>query len=198
MYYPKSQIKTNQYTKGDEYVILKSNTPYTGYYFTTSRGEAFSGKNPNESPSYKLRQIQNQTTDTNIESFPDNYYVVNDGYYTSKGLSTNRTTPTPPQQTFPVLNEQDYKLGEFQRYFLKKTNEPKFLEISKNDYYLYTSKNTSVFYELYTPIQISWIISGNKDQVYQVNKNIVAKAERERQLYGFTQYFRDNFTQFYK
>jgi hypothetical protein len=39
---------------------------------------------------------------------------------------------------------------------------------------------------------------GDKDQVYQVNQSIVARAEREQNLPGFTNYFKNRFTQFYK
>jgi hypothetical protein len=53
-------------------------------------------------------------------------------------------------------------------------------------------------FELYTPIQINWILTGEEKQVYQVNQSIVARAEREQNLPGFTQYFRGKFTQFYK
>jgi len=44
-YYPKSQIKTNQYSNGTLFV-LTSGVVYTGYYYQTSDGRYFSGKNP--------------------------------------------------------------------------------------------------------------------------------------------------------
>jgi hypothetical protein len=53
-------------------------------------------------------------------------------------------------------------------------------------------------FELYTPIQINWVLTGEEKQVYQTNQSIVARAEREQNLPGFTQYFRGKFTQFYK
>jgi hypothetical protein len=53
-------------------------------------------------------------------------------------------------------------------------------------------------FELYVPIQINWILTGDKEQVYKINQSIVARAEREQNLPGFIQYFKDKFTQFYK
>ena len=200
MYFPKSQVKTNLYTNGGEYAISDSNTPYKGYYYKTSTGEYFSGRTPNETPSFRLVKI-NLTEPVTPSSFDfdrDNFYLIEGGYAVSTNLSFNQLPPSSPKQSYPVLTENDYKLGEFQRYFLKKGNETKFLEISLEDYRKYINRDRDVLFELYTPIQINWILTGDKEQVYKVNQNIVAKAEREQNLPGFTQYFRDRFTQFYQ
>ena len=197
MYFPKSQVKTNLSTNGGEFIIRSSNSPYKGYYYETSDGKYFSGKTPNESPTFELTK----TTPIVNASTPisdDNYYVVETRYYTAKKLPFNQTPPSPPKQSYPIVTESDYKLGEFQRYFLKKGNETQFLEISLEDYRKYVSQDRDIMFELYTPIQINWILTGDKEQVYKVNQSIVTRAEREQNLPGFTQYFRDRFTQFYK
>jgi hypothetical protein len=200
MYYPKSQVKTNLNTKGGEYVTLDSNTPYKGYYYQTSNGEYFSGRTPNESPSFRLTKINLNDNSTPLSSIigDNNFYSISGGYSRSTRLNFNQTPPSPPKQSYPVLTENDYKLGEFQRYFLKKGNETKFLEISLEDYRKYVSQDSDVMFELYVPTQINWILTGEEKQVYQVNQSIVARAEREQNLPGFTQYFRGKFTQFYK
>ena len=200
MYYPKSQVKTNLNTKGGEYVTSDSNTPYKGYYYQTSNGEYFSGRTPNESPSFRLTKINLNDNPTPLSSIieDNNFYSISGGYSRSTRLNFNQTPPSPPKQTYPVLTENDYKLGEFQRYFVKKGNETQFLEISLEDYRKYVSQDRDVMFELYTPIQINWILTGDKEQVYKVNQSIVARTEREQNLPGFTQYFRDRFTQFYK
>jgi hypothetical protein len=200
MYYPKSQVKTNLYTKGGEYIISNSSTPYRGYYYQTSNGEYFSGKTPNESPSFKLTKVSlnESVTTTSFEFERDNFYLIEGGYALSTNLPFNQTPPSPPKQSYPVVTDNDYKLGEFQRYFVKKGNEIKFLEISLEDYRKYVNQDRDVMFELYTPIQINWILTGEEKQVYQVNQSIVARAEREQNLPGFTQYFRGKFTQFYK
>lgn len=205
MYYPKSQVKTNLYTNGGNFTALNSTTPYKGYYYETSDGRYFSGRTPNESPTFELVRINPNESPTNlppslqIEDIPiDNLYIIEDGYARSTRLNFNQTPPSPPKQSYPIVTENDYKLGEFQRYFLKKGNETQFLEISLEDYRKYVSQDRDVMFELYTPIQINWILTGDKEQVYKVNQSIVARTEREQNLPGFTQYFRDRFTQFYK
>ena len=48
MYYPKSQIETNLYTMGGEFVIKNTNQPYVGFYWKASSERFFTGKNPND------------------------------------------------------------------------------------------------------------------------------------------------------
>lgn len=204
MYFPKSQIKTNLYTNGKEFILKNSNSLYQGYYYETSNGRYFSGKNPNESPTFELIKTNlNQPTtnlpeDLQIENIPDSYYILENGYFQSTNLTFPNIPPSPPKQTYPIPTENDYKLGEFQRYFVKKGNEPKFIEISKEDYQKYVSQSKDVMFELYIPIQINWILTGDKNIAYKTNQNIVAKAERDNNAPGFSHYFKNKFTQFYK
>ena len=37
MYYPKSQIKTNLFTNGNEYFLSTNGESYTGYYYKTPK-----------------------------------------------------------------------------------------------------------------------------------------------------------------
>lgn len=209
MYYPKSQIKTNLYTRGKEFVFFDTNQEYRGYYYITSTGQVYSGKTPSDPTSQPLQSSGQNVLDTAtqqrdvepefIGSLTEDasFYLLPLSYITSTSLDVG-SSPLPPKQTYPIPTENDYKLGEFQRYFVKKSNEPRFIEISLEDYRKYASQDKDVMFELYTPIQINWILTGEEKQVYQVNQSIVAKAEREQNLPGFTQYFRGKFTQFYK
>jgi hypothetical protein len=208
MYYPKSQIKTNLNTRGNEFIIPETNQEYKGYYYLTSNGQAYSGKTPSDPTSQLLQPItQSLSFFTELKDAEPleegaltadaTFFTLPSVYVTSANLNVS-TVPSLPKQSYPVVTENDYKLGEFQRYFVKKSNEPKFLEISLEDYRKYVNQDSNVMFELYIPFQINWILTGEKEQVYQINQNIVAKAEREQNLPGFTQYFRDRFTQFYK
>ena len=208
MYYPKSQIKTNLLTQGGEFTVASTGQDYKGYYYMTSNGQAYSGKTPSDIPTYLLQTIaQNPSfSATARDAEPglgggsisySSYFMLPPSYIASTKIDIS-TSPSTPKQSYPIVTENDYKLGEFQRYFLKKGNETKFLEISLEDYRKYVSQDSDVMFELYTPIQINWILTGEKEQVYKVNQSIVARTEREQNLPGFTQYFRDRFTQFYK
>lgn len=197
MYYPKSQIKTNLYTKGEEFTIGSSQDIYIGYYYQTSNGQFYTGKTPNNNqPNLPLFLINSPLDPSSTTKKFSNFWTSNFTQYKPKILK--KPPPSPPTSTYPIPTYINYQTGEFERYFLKKSNEAKFIEISKEDYEMYINKDNSVSYELYIPTKISWILKGNKDQVYQTNKNIVGKVEREQNYYGFTSYFKDNFTQFYQ
>jgi hypothetical protein len=208
MYYPKSQIKTNLRAKEGEFVFAITKAPYRGYYYMTSNGEVYSGRTPSDPTTQLLQPSSNSPSFAFNNPDPEEGKagsLSNDASFFSLPLpyvvSTNLNfsiAPLAPKQIYPIPTENDYKLGEFQRYFLKKGNEIKFLEISLEDYRKYVSKDKDVMFELYIPFQINWVLTGEEKQVYQVNQNIVAKTEREKNLPGFTQYFRGKFTQFYK
>jgi len=51
-YYPSSQIKTNIYSNGE--LITEFGELYTGYYWKNSKGEFFSGRTPQDTPSQQL------------------------------------------------------------------------------------------------------------------------------------------------
>ena len=209
MYYPKSQIKTNLRTQGNKFSLSGTGEEYQGYYYITSNGQAYSGKTPSD-PTSKLL-LPNDQNPLNISSQTDaeasvpnltsspplTFYTLPSEYVNSSKIDVFITPPLP-KQSYPIVTENDYKLGEFQRYFLKKGNESIFIEISLENYRKYISRDRDAMHELYIPIQINWVLTGEKEQVYKVNQNIVAKAEREQNLPGFTQYFRDKFTQFYR
>lgn len=224
MYFPKSQVKTNLYTKGRFLRNISTKEEYKGYYFETSSGRYYSGRTPQDPPILELELIPNNSVEyteltgkislgtsqgepiidesseldpSDLEFRKSSFFTLPPGYISSTRINTT-VSPNLPTQSYPTITENDYKLGEIQRYFLKKGNEIKFIEISKEDYRKYISKDKEVMYTLYTPFQINWIITGDKEQVYKTNKSIVSRIEQEQNLPGFTQYFRDKFTQFYK
>jgi hypothetical protein len=57
-YYPLSQIKTNLYTNGGEFSSINNDldrlSEYKGYYWKTSDGKYFSGKTPQDLPTFQL------------------------------------------------------------------------------------------------------------------------------------------------
>ena len=68
MYYPKSQVKTNLYTNGDEYVLSTTKQEYVGYYYKTSSGAKYTGKNPDIKPSILLQPIEPGLDDVQEET----------------------------------------------------------------------------------------------------------------------------------
>ena len=202
MYFPKSQIKTNQSTSGGEFIVESTGEEYVGSYFSTSTGQYYTGKNPQDPPVRLLIELESkiindQTLGTNLTPpSPSNPTI-----WTWDYLGTTPTTTEPPLQptrVYPLPSEQDYKLGEFQRYFLSKTNEPKFIEVDKTQYTKYLNRDENVAYQLYQPISLPWVISGDRNDVYNVNKRTVERTQQQQQIPGFKSYFKEKYDQFYK
>jgi hypothetical protein len=202
MYFPKSQIKPNQSTSGGEFIVESTGEEYVGSYFSTSTGEYYTGKNPQDQPVRLLVELESkiindQTLGTNLTPLsPTNPTIWTWDYL---GITSTPTEPPfQPTRIYPLPSELDYKLGEFQRYFLSKTNEPMFIEINKEQYQKYINRDETVAYQLYQPLTLPWQIAGDRNQVYNTNKNIVEKTERDNRLRGFKSYFKERYDQFYK
>ena len=217
-YYPKSQIITNQYTNGGEFLLSSTRENYIGDYYTTSEGESYTGKNPkalnsellilssdrndpevqsdSQSPEGDLI-ILSTNTPPQIDLGNNNYKLVED--YLKLSINSTQTPRLIPQVFFPQPTESDYQFKEFQRYFCKKNNELIYIEISSQTFLELASQSPKIAFEMYTPFQITWTISGEEKEVFDINKRVVSTFERNnRSLYGFSAYFKNNFTQFFK
>ena len=187
-YYPKSQIQTNKYTNGKEFIFASTGLPYRGYYWQTSNGGFWTGKTPSEIPSFELIKAQQTEESTPFKTTSE---WVSD--YPSK--LTNSQPGLPPKQFVTKPTENDYKLGEFERYFTKKTNQNIYFEIAKEDYTKLSSKNPQILYQLYIPIKISWQLVDNS---YEVNKNTTLLTEKQQKLPGFSKSFKGQFATYNK
>lgn len=200
MYYPKSQIITNLYTKGGELAFAKSTTTYIGYYYETSDGRYFSNKSPEDTPSNELfptSKGENNTT----SKFPqppkrDSYYLIK-GIYSVLPYPENYA-PSKPKQISPLPTSEEYELGEFTRYFAYKSSTNQTIEITKKEFIQYENQDSSVQYELYTPVTLIWVLKGKLEEVAQTNFNLVNLKEKGDNLPGFSKYFRGKYTQYFK
>jgi len=215
MYYPKSQITTGLSTDGNDF-MLPDGTPYAGKYYKTSDGSFYSGENPNDKPIYLLslrdkdnRILNSQTNPIPIsqtryqpsiqsEPYSNNMYIIDDGYYNANPKLWDRgDAPRPPQQSFPTPKDKNYENGFFHRYFTKKNNEHKFIEISKKEHDIFLSKSPTVEYSLYTCFSIRWKLNGLKLEAYNINKKTVALKERRGNFPGFTNSFQNKFDKYW-
>ena len=202
MYYPKSQIKTNLYTNGDEFVYLSNNQPYTGYYYKTSTGQYFTGRTPDDIPSFEL--IQNLAlAETTINRDKSNYSVIINTDLDNNSTYNNLISPPPPVLISPVYNaptptQQDYQTGEFRRYFCKKGNEILYLEIDKETYDKLIVKDPQYQFSLWQPFNLPWLLTGTQEQVYKVNRNVTILTSQRLQLPQFGRYLKDDYLKYYK
>ena len=198
MYYPKSQIQTDLYTNGGELVYLFSNTleNYIGYYYTTSDGKIFTGRNPNDKPNQQLERISVENNNTLQEE--NSYYLLDLGYSRASGNQFQGTPPINPSQTINFPTEEDYKIQEFQRYFTSKVNEINYIEVSNETYKRFLEQDPLVNFQLYFPFSIPWLISGDRNNVINVNKKTIERVSRNFNLRGFKSYFKENYDQYFR
>ena len=200
-YYPKNKIKTNLYTRGNEFVNKSTKDLYVGHYWSTFDGKFFSGTNPNETPNFELEKItvNKNNNDPNFDKFVDTKFSINNYYYTKlKGKDILSPSPITPTPYYPQPTEDDYKLGEFQRYFCVKANELIYTEVTKDQYEKFKNKDESVAWQYYIAFSIPWDISGDKKQVYKTNRNIVLIQEQNNKRRGLQEFLRKNYLKFYQ
>jgi hypothetical protein len=202
MYYPLSQIKTNLYTNGGEYVLFNTKENYTGYYWKTSDGKIYTGKTPQDPPASELiladtNPINPVAQNSNIPVILNQNNFENTTYFNLKNINTFEISLTPSY--YPTQpTQQDYQIGEFRRYFCKKTNEIQYVEISKDQFDLLVAKDPQILWQLYFPFFIPWNITGTKEQVARVNKNIVELTMKNLRLPRFNDYLKNDYTKYYK
>jgi hypothetical protein len=207
-YYPSSQIKPNQYTNGGEYILSTTKENYKGYYYELSNGRKYTGKSPQDKPNIQIIERTQLNTvkienDFNILTGLESPNLITTINYedtsTYLGLSTNVITN---DRSIPSYNPTtptplDYNLGVFSLYFCKKINELKYIEIDKNTYSQLLSKSPQIAWDLYTPLTTLWYLKGEKEKVYTINKNLITLIEKNQKWYGFSQYFKNQFSKYY-
>jgi hypothetical protein len=214
MYFPKSQITPNLYTNGGEYVFLSTQENYIGYYFKTSTGKYYTGRNPSDLPNVEITkpELNYDKIVSNTQSPSDNVSVIAteldgpseitlDGRYNGNGLpsylslknidQTKATIVPYYAPTYPT--DQDYQVGEFRRFFCKKTNEIQYVEIDPRQYSLLTFNDPQILWQLYTPFNIPWVISGQIGEAARVNKNIVGLTMKQLKLPRFNDYLKNDY-----
>lgn len=213
MYFPKSQIQTNLYTNGNEFQKITTKEIYTGFYFKTSNGQHYTGKFPNDgenillikfnsdiskqfSPTPPLQpnlppesqQLILPVTDTTDTPTDDNGNPYPNEIDTQK-YSHNTVKRYLPYPSVSIPTPQEQNLGVYTRYFCKKNNELKYMEINKLTFDKLLTKSKDIAWDLYTPISTLWYLDGSDN----VNENLISQIEREQKWYGFSQYFKGNF-----
>tara|TARA_R110000823_G_scaffold75269_5_gene172185 strand:- start:272 stop:880 length:609 start_codon:yes stop_codon:yes gene_type:complete len=199
MYYPKSQITPNLYTNGKELKIFTTDQPYVGDYYTISNGNSFIGKSPSSTPT----QILLVPIETPVSSsspsplLPDVITLSNDISIQESNYSKSvkeRYIPKPSALN-PTL--KDYLNNLVQRYFCKRNNQNLYFEINNKTYTDLRNLSPLVAFELYTPINISWLLVGDKEQVFLYNKSQVSLKSIQLNLLGFSSYFKNDYTKYH-
>ena len=198
MYYPKNKIQTNLYTGGKELQYVISKKEYVGFYWADYTGRFFTGKNPNDAPVEELIDIVPQTLEPKIPGEDKSYNFESYRYGEIREEQSYLSHPKVPNTYYPNPNEEDYKLGEFNRYFCKKENEVRYIEISNETYKSLKSQNPEFLWTLWFPFLIEWQIMGERKKVFKTNSNIVKLQEQQLNSRGFGMFLRYDYLKFYR
>lgn len=219
-YFPKHYIKPNQYTAGGEFMYLSTQLEYKGWYWSTGNGRYYTGQTPQSPQNLEIVKMipvgenldfNNQPlyTDKIKIALEGDAPVVGDGNlaYNSQEVikySYLKNVPLQPSATKllpqynPVIpNSQNYQNGEFRRYFAKKTNISQYIEINQQTFAQIQQKNPAIEWTLYFPFFVDWKLTGDKQQVYNINRNMVLYQMKKFNLYNFDQYLGFDFTKYY-
>ena len=195
---------------------------YIGFYWKTSSEKYFTGKNPQSNNILELKKYIEGTpsnndlilsTDTPIKGtmsiylqgadadlLPENALGAQQMVYTYtniKDIERNRKILIPTY-ILPRPTTQEYQQGYFTRYFCKKSNEFVYLEIDKDTYDKLKNKDPKILYQLYVPFTLKWQLAGDKEKVYNTNKNMIELVMRDQKMYLLNRYLKENYTQFWK
>jgi hypothetical protein len=194
MYFPESQITPNQYTNGGEFQIKSTSQPYIGYYFITSTGQRYTGRNQNDNPVLELTSLISDTININ----PNLPEVTTLTDYTYNNIIPSSTSIVfKPAYNPNIPTQQDYQIGEYRRYFCKKTNEIIYLEIDQNTFNKLATQSPDILWQYYLPFFLPWNLTGVKEQVATVNRNIVLLTMKNLPLPQFDAYLKFDFTKYY-
>ena len=204
MYFPLSQIETNLYTPGNEFILISTGEEYIGNYFRTSKGQFYTGKNPQDKPNNLLSPSSaiegSVTNNTYYELEPANFsleYNLAPEEYTTV-IGGDVPFRSSPQNTIPLPQKNDYENQNFQRYFLKKNTNYMYSEIDKNQFSLYSKQDPTVQFTVYTPLQLNWKLKGKLIEVYKQNYNTVKYKANLNGWAKFEEYFKWRFAKYYK
>lgn len=194
MYYPKSQIQTNLYTKGGELQIVSSQKEYIGFYWKTSKNEYFAGVNPNSGVAIELQPLSITPTTSQNSLVIEPYNKV---YNNLKNINTSKVLFLPSYQK-PIPSSEDYSVGYFNRYFAKKHTQNLYVEILKNVYNKFKQKDNNYAYNNYLVFNLNWKLNGDEKEVININKKVISTTEKGYHIEGLHSYLNFNYLEFYK
>lgn len=198
MYYPKSQIKTGLYTNGGELLIKETKKNYIGHYWRTSSNKYYSGRTPDDIVTEEL-EVNLPPTDDNLTSEQYTYLNKDSSIFKEYSQLNNsfKDAVQIPSSYFPKPTEDDYTIGEFNRYFCKKTNEIIYIEINEDTYNKLLSKDPILLYQMYQPFKYKWKITGTRDEIYFTNKKVTEYMSKTFDLPMLHKFLKEDYLKFH-
>lgn len=183
-YYPSFAIKPNLNTAGGEFLL--NGEPYSGRYYETYDGRAFTGSTPEVGLNEPLERIQSYLSapglsNANLSAKSKRDLATKTGVSLSNVI--NPRIPGQPNSYYPQPTEQDYRKGYIIRYFTKKENERGFVtEISQDEYNSIVNGTADYDITIYQTTTILWKLTGplnsKRESQYNVIPGIIETNQR--------------------
>lgn len=213
-YYPLSRIQTGLYSRGS---YLLNGQPYTGAYYLTYKGEAYTGANPTVGGNELLVEQPDVNPPINARGRPslvtrrldihDHESALATAFYRASKDTGKETEPSLKQIVpyYPIVLESDYKRGYFMRYFAKRIADKGYImEISYNDWIRIRNENDPTYQE-YEVEDMMWQLVGPmydtrisqyqvKGGVYTTNKRVT--EGNAKNFIGLVEFIGGDYTKF--
>lgn len=202
-YYPLTQIRQNQYTRGNEFQ-LPNGASYAGRYYTTYDGHAYTGINPVLGTNELLTEAATNTNTTATKAS----YASAISNNTKKEAPQSSLVLTELTNYFPLPLSSDYARGYFTRYFAKNVSGPGYVfEISQDDWTKIKNGDVSPTVLGYESMSMLWQLTGplNDKRIsqYQIQGGIIetntrVTAAKNKGFNGIVAYIGGEYTKYSK
>ncbi len=172
MYTPSFIKKENQFTDGNEYMITRKpvvsgDVGYTGYYNITAEGP-FTGRVFTETskPLFPFRVTNTKQSSIYVELI------------TAKGKKTDLDY-NDLVVSFAKPEEEDFKRGYFQRYFIKQRNDinGRVKEVDKQQFEDLSKTGEGLNPNFYRSLVLRWKLTGPRKDIKKGDLILVAGVE---------------------
>ena len=196
MYIPKSKIQSNLFTNGGEYLL--NGVDYTGRYYLLYNGKAYTGIDQYDGTPELLVKYIPQNALTANDRVTDGLVFPFERANSTEDYSSITSTIAPlvqaPLQYFSNPSPNEISIGEMIRYFLKRYNDQRFVEVNEETYNSIKNKDKKYAWELWIPFEVPWVIKGSEEEVVKSNKQIVYYTEERYKVRGLAKFLKSNFT----
>ena len=195
MYIPKSKIQSNLFTNGGEYLL--NGVDYTGRYYLLYNGKAYTGIDQYDGTPQLLVKYTPQNSLTANDRVTDDLVSPFERASSTEDYSSITPTVAPlvqaPLQYFSNPSPNEILIGEMIRYFLKRFNDQRFVEVNLETYNGINNKDKKYAWELWIPFEVPWVIKGSEEEVVKSNKQIVYYTEQRYKVRGLAKFLKNNF-----
>ena len=155
LYYPASQITTNLYTAGKEFMTT-NNVEYIGFYHKYMDGSVMTAA--------VYDKVESKTLNKFIDTVKQPEFIIYQQSLSKGNQSkSTRSYNIQPKFSYTTPNENDFIASTFKRYFIRRRNYTSLadiFEINEEQFKLWRKVKAGIDETLYDAIAIDWKLTG--------------------------------------